>query len=197
MTQSKKTTPNKRGRKNQYETLVRPRLGEFPQWMADGLTEEMISQKCGVGYSTFQRYKIEFEELRGAIIEAHQKKHSALYNALYKRATGHEHTEKKVITSTEGGIARIEKTVKYYPPSEKALIYYLEAVMGRNQRAEMIRQANAIREKEGKTPMEIGRMIEEQGWEIPKTLELEIRKELDVGLLDPRSSIIFDGYTVK
>lgn len=88
----------KRGRKNKYETVVKPNFPKIIKWLENGATERQVAQNLGVGYSTFEKYKaenLEFQELiknsRCAVIQQ-------LRGALIKRAVGFEYKETKVIT---------------------------------------------------------------------------------------------------
>ena len=54
----------KKGRKNKYDTHVKPFLETIENWCRDGLLEEEICKRLGVGVSTFNDYKSKFSELR-------------------------------------------------------------------------------------------------------------------------------------
>lgn len=88
----------KRGRKNKYETVVKPNFSKIIKWLENGATERQVAQNLGVGYSTFEKYKaenLEFQELiknsRCAVVQQ-------LRGALIKRAVGFEYTETKTVT---------------------------------------------------------------------------------------------------
>lgn len=88
----------KRGRKNKYETIIKPNFSKIVKWLENGATERQVALNLGIGYSTFAKYKaenIEFQELiknsRYAVIQD-------LRGALIKRAMGFEYQETKTVT---------------------------------------------------------------------------------------------------
>ena len=87
----------KRGRKNRYESDVKPYLEEIKEWCSV-CTEKQIAEKLGIGYSTFNRYKKEFRELWEALKKGRQNVVQDLRSALLKRAKGYEYIESKTVT---------------------------------------------------------------------------------------------------
>ncbi|WP_302826609.1 transposase [Anaerofustis stercorihominis] len=119
----------RRGRKNKYEELVKPRLNEIQSWSEDGLYENQIADKLGIGYSTFNRYKVENEELREVIKKGRLKKPvKELENTLFKKALGFHYKEKKITEEIDKDGNEITKKViveKYIPPDTGSAIYLL------------------------------------------------------------------------
>ena len=86
------------GRKNKYETDVKPYFSQIKKWLENGATERQIAQNLGIGYSTFNRYKGEKEELRELIKNSRQSVVIQLRGALIKRALGFNYTESKTVS---------------------------------------------------------------------------------------------------
>jgi len=88
----------KRGRKNKYETDVKAHFSQISKWLESGATERQIAQNLGIGYSTFNRYKTEKEELREIIKKGRQSVVLKLRGALIQRALGFKYNETKTVT---------------------------------------------------------------------------------------------------
>ena len=86
----------KTGRKNKYETHVKPFLDKVEKW-CNTMTEQQIAKKLGVGYSTFFEYKREFPELAETIKKGRIDLVSDLRSTLIKRAKGFTFTETKTV----------------------------------------------------------------------------------------------------
>jgi len=98
------------GRKNKYETHVKPYLKDIPD-MLQTMTEEQVSKKLGVAYSSWNKYKIEFPELTEVIKKGNFTLVGELKSVLKKRAKGFQYEERKVIKE-HGVIVREEIYVK-------------------------------------------------------------------------------------
>lgn len=88
----------RRGR-NKYHTHVEPKLLLIEAWARDGLIDEDIAKKLGVAYSTFRKYRDEQEALSAALKRGKEVADVEVENALFKRATGYEFTEKKYVSA--------------------------------------------------------------------------------------------------
>lgn len=84
---------NKGGRSSQYSTKVQPYLDEITDWCRNGLIEEEICKRLGVGVSTFNRYKSDNRELREALKRGKQHADFKVEDALFKKATGYHYDE--------------------------------------------------------------------------------------------------------
>lgn len=115
----------RRGRKNLYETHVRPRLDEIEQWLSQGMTEKDVCKNLGISYDSFYRYKREQSELYNVIKKGRIKPVKEIKNALYKRAIGFQYTEKKEITDSEG-YTRVETHTKTALPDPTAALMLLK-----------------------------------------------------------------------
>lgn len=87
----------KRGRKNKYETDVKPYFAQIKEWLENGSTERQIAENLGIGYSTFNRYKGENEELKELIKKGRQSIVLKLRGALINRALGFNYQETKTV----------------------------------------------------------------------------------------------------
>ncbi len=88
-----KVIEGKRGRKNKYDTHVKPRLEEIGHWCREGLTEEEICKRLGVSIASFCNYKNEFVELLEVLKVNKEIADYRVEDALYMRALGYEYDE--------------------------------------------------------------------------------------------------------
>jgi len=118
-----------RGRKNKYETCVKPCLDKISYWRKDGLTERQIVKRLGVAYSTFNKYKTEEIELMEALKKGKDELIHELEDSLYKRAKGFEYEEIKTLKEkTQDGKEKIKKEInkKYMAADTTAIIFALK-----------------------------------------------------------------------
>ena len=101
---------NNRGRKNKYFTHIEPHLKLIPE-MLQTMTEEQVSRKLGVAYSSWNKYKLEFTELSEAIKKGNTSLVGELKSVLKKRAKGFQYEERKIIKEN-GVIVREETYIK-------------------------------------------------------------------------------------
>ncbi|EPY06641.1 hypothetical protein PAALTS15_13592 [Paenibacillus alvei TS-15] len=87
------------GRKNKYQTHVEPKLLLVEAWARDGVIDEDIAKKLGVAYSTFREYVKKYSALSAALKKGKEVADVEVENALFKRATGYEFTEKKYVSA--------------------------------------------------------------------------------------------------
>lgn len=109
----------KRGRKDAYETKIRPRFDEIRSWLINGASDDNIIHNLGISESTYYKHlseKTEFSELikngRIAIV-------AELRSALIKKAKGFDYTETKIIEREDPDTGEKVKTVETY--NKKAL----------------------------------------------------------------------------
>ena len=115
----------RRGRKSKYDTHVKPYLDRIPKWRRNGMTEEQICRKLGVGVSTFNRYKDDFGELREALKNSKEELIENLEDSLFRRAMGYSYEETKIEKESDGKV-KVTKTNKELPPDVGALIFALK-----------------------------------------------------------------------
>ena len=85
------------GRLDRYSEYVKPYLSDISEWCKT-MTERQIAEKLGVGYSTFNQYKVDHEELVESIKNGRKTLVSDLHSSLIKRAHGYDYVEKKITT---------------------------------------------------------------------------------------------------
>ena len=88
----------KRGRKNRYETHVVPFFPQINEWLANGATEKQIAEKLGVGYSTWNDYKVKYRELGEILEKGRRNLVATLRGALIKKALGFDYVETKTVS---------------------------------------------------------------------------------------------------
>ena len=93
----------KRGRKNAYETIIKPRFDDILKWLRSGATEEQICKNLGISQQTFYKYKQENTEFSEFLIKGRQNLVEQLRGALIKKALGFDYNESKVITKVVDG----------------------------------------------------------------------------------------------
>lgn len=86
-----------RGKPGKYEDYVKPYLPLISEWCRT-MTEQQIAEKLGIGYSTFNQYKVDYPEVKEAIKKGKQNLVADLKGALIKKAKGYEYTETKETT---------------------------------------------------------------------------------------------------
>lgn len=110
------------GRKNKYETHVKPYLNQIQEWYED-LDERQIADKLGIAVSTWEKYKKQYSELRDVLKKGKQHLVSELKTSLKKKAKGFYYEETKTCIREVGGkqVKVIEKYKKYAQPDTGAL----------------------------------------------------------------------------
>lgn len=109
----------KTGRKNVYETKIKPHFPEILE-MCKTHTDAQIAEALGVGYSTFLKHKAEKKEFQEILKKGRQNLVAELKGVLIKKAKGFNYEEKKMITDSDG-FTREEITQKYSPPDVAAI----------------------------------------------------------------------------
>lgn len=111
------------GRKNAYDTIIKPRFDEITEWLRNGATEKQIYTNLGIDHATFYRYKESKSEFSDLIKKGRETLVIELRGALVKKALGYTYTEVKKLTRIEDGkpIQSIEETTKTAHPDVAAL----------------------------------------------------------------------------
>lgn len=109
----------KAGRKNKYDSYVRPHLNQITEWARIGATEKEISDALGVALSTFGEYKKQYSELSDALRTGRQTVILNVKAALYKKAIGFEYEEKRGVKKGDK-VVSTEIYKKYSPPDTTA-----------------------------------------------------------------------------
>lgn len=100
------------GRKNKYDSRVKPRLKAIAAWCRNGMIEKEICRRLGISEQTFNVYKKQFPELLESLRQNKEIADAEVENALFQNCLGREVRE---ITETEfkdaGGGKAVTKTV--------------------------------------------------------------------------------------
>lgn len=113
------------GRKNKYETHVKPHLKDIPKWY-ETMTEGQIAKKLGIAPSTFELYKIKYPELVDCLCRGKEILVDDLKDSLRKKAKGFYYTEtKRTFVENDKGEqisgVKVEQTEKYAAPDTGAI----------------------------------------------------------------------------
>lgn len=109
------------GRKNKYESHVKPHLDKIKEWIIDE-TEAEIADELGISSRTFERYKKEHPELQEALEKGKKDLVKDLKRTLRKKAHGFFYTETKTMIreTSEGKIRVVEEFKRYAQPDTGA-----------------------------------------------------------------------------
>ena len=113
------------GRKNKYESNVKPYLTEIPKWY-ETMTEGQIAKKLGVSTASFENYKLKDPELVACLQKGKEILIDDLKSTLKTKAKGFHYIETKrtymeTETGEQVGVMKIEETEKYAPPDTGAI----------------------------------------------------------------------------
>jgi hypothetical protein len=112
----------KAGRKNKYETHVKPYLEKIPNWYLTK-TEAQIAKKLGISEASWTNYKKQYPELQECLKSSQADLVDELKGILKKKAQGFYYTEKTKTVIKEGGkeCKKIEEKEKYAQPDTGAI----------------------------------------------------------------------------
>lgn len=112
----------KAGRKNKYETHVKPYLSKIPNWYLTK-TETQIAKKLGISEASWTNYKKQYPELQECLRNSQEDLVDELKGILKKKAQGFYYTEKTKTVIKEGGkeSKKIEEKEKYAQPDTGAI----------------------------------------------------------------------------
>lgn len=120
----------KKGRKDKYESNIKPRLNDINKWLNDGATERKVAQNLGVAYSSWNNYKAKYKELKDVCEKPRSKLVDDLRGALVKKALGFKITNSRTTIKQEldeegrptgKKFAFTEKTTTEIPPDTTAI----------------------------------------------------------------------------
>lgn len=158
------------GRKNKYETHVKPKLELIQNWCKDGLIELEICKRLGVGVSTFAKYKNDNSELREALKNGKEEIDYMVENALLKRALGHKIKELKKTTNEEGEESMVE-IIKEVPAEVVACIFWLK-----NRKPEKWRDKPKEQVEDTSDPVKLAEALLKMSDEEIKTFQEALKK---------------------
>lgn len=110
------------GRKNRYDTHVKPRLEEVREWVQI-LTEEQIARRLGISPRSFATYKADHAELQEALKKGIETLVEDLKLTMKKKAIGYRYTEKKrtIKETSDGKVVVLEEFERYAQPDLGAM----------------------------------------------------------------------------
>lgn len=112
----------KAGRKNKYETHVKPYFEKIKKWYLTK-TETQIAQKLGITVQSWIKYKNQYPELRELLQDSKEDLVDELKGILKKKAQGFYYTEttKTVIKEDGKEVKKIEERQRYAQPDTGAI----------------------------------------------------------------------------
>lgn len=114
----------KRGRKNAYETMIKPQFSDILNWLQNGATEKQCAENLGISESTWCKYKAENNEFTEVVKNGRKSLVLQLRGALVKKAMGFEYTETKKYSKrdADGNVSQyVEETTKTALPDVAAI----------------------------------------------------------------------------
>lgn len=110
------------GRKNKYESHIKPYLPKIPKWY-ETMTEGQIAKKLGVSVASWENYKNQYPELVECLRVSKESLVEELKGTLKKKAQGfyYKETKKKVTETGNDKIKVIEEYQKYAQPDTGAI----------------------------------------------------------------------------
>lgn len=119
----------KAGRKNAYESKVKPHLDYIKKQLKNGATEKQIAESLGISFPAWCNYKRQYDDLKEVCLTARAALVEDLKGALIQRALGMKLEEKKTyIKEDEAGrkTKYTEITVKEIPPDPMSIFSALK-----------------------------------------------------------------------
>lgn len=114
----------KAGRRELYDTHIKPNFKKIDEWLNDGASEKQIAEALGVSYASWNNYKVKYQELDDLCRKPRTQLVLKLRSALNKKALGMTITEKKVYSKKDPDgkeIKYTELTEKELPPDTTAI----------------------------------------------------------------------------
>lgn len=100
-------------------------LEAITAWAREGLTDEDLAKRIGIGVRTIYDWKKRYPQFLQALNNNKAVADGAVENALYKRAIGYEYTETYVIKGGKEDGA-VKTVTKHMPPDVIAAIFWLK-----------------------------------------------------------------------
>ena len=141
------------GRRNKYETHVKPYLQEIKEWYLTE-TEGQIAKRLGVSQDSFCAYKAQYPELAEALKNGRESLITELKDILRKKAKGFTYTERKRVIRKDGDkeFRVVEEYERYALPDTGAihlLLKNLDETWRNDDKATMdLKQAKLDMEKQ-------------------------------------------------
>lgn len=143
------------GRRSKWPE-VESRFAEIEIWLREGLFEEQICKKLGIGVTTWETYKNKFPQLLELLKKGRNAQNIEVENSLFKAATGYYYKVDEAIKvkDAQGNESvQVVSLSKFKGPDTGAMCFWLKNRKSREwadnpQMLEIKRQELAIREKE-------------------------------------------------
>lgn len=130
MTTKKKAPPKKAGRRSLYPTKVEPYFEDIKKWRKEGQTEQNIAKLLGIGYRTFNDYKVKYPQLAQLLEVSTNSLVDELEETMFQMALGKRkiiETEKIIQKGRDGKqTTKIREVTKEIPPHPTLLIFSLK-----------------------------------------------------------------------
>ena len=94
-------------------------------WARDGLTDEQLAEKMGIGARTLYDWKLKYPQISQALKKGKEVVDIQVENALLKRALGYDFQEERVERSDKDGV-KVVQTIKHVPGDTTAQIFWLK-----------------------------------------------------------------------
>ena len=94
-------------------------------WARDGLTDEQLAEKIGIGTRTLYDWKGRYPQISQALKKGKEIVDIQVENALLKRALGYDFQEERVEWSGKDGV-KVIQTLKHVPGDTTAQIFWLK-----------------------------------------------------------------------
>ena len=123
------------GKMKSVEEIIESSLKLIESMAESGSTDKEISEKLGISYSTFKRYKTQNKALKDLMAQCKDKKNEMVEQSLYNLCTGYEYEEEVPVKIKEEVIENdvtltkervvVKKVKKHKPPELAAQKYWL------------------------------------------------------------------------
>lgn len=108
-----------------HEWITENGLLAIEAFAFDGLTDEQIAAKMGIGTTTLYEWRNRFPEIAEALKKGKAPVDRKVENALLKRALGYDYEETTTELYTDGK-KHVKKITRHVPADVTAIIYWLK-----------------------------------------------------------------------
>jgi hypothetical protein len=124
MVEKTKKNPKGAGRKTIYNKNFHPKWAK--SLAKRGLIDIEIAKELGISKQTLNVWKKKHPEFLNSLKKGKEIPDKKVEHSLYERACGYEHPEDKIFYDSKSGEVIVQPTIKHYPPSEVACIFWLK-----------------------------------------------------------------------
>lgn len=94
-------------------------------WARDGLTDEQLAEKMGIGTRTLYDWKLRYPQISQSLKKGKEIVDIQVENALLKRALGYDYQEEKIERLSEDSV-KVTQTLKHVPADVGAVAFWLK-----------------------------------------------------------------------